>query len=78
METAVIIPNDVFQQAEALARRIGLSRDELYTQALRRLLDASRDDEITRQLNEIYDREDSAPDSALMQMQMTALRQEDW
>lgn len=78
METAVTIPNDVFQQAEALARRIGVSRDELYTQALKQLLETSYDDEITRRLNEVYADENCLPDPVLLQMQMTALTEEDW
>jgi len=78
METAVSIPSDLFQQAEELAQRIGLTRDELYTRALRRLLKAYRDPELTRQLNEIYEHEDSSIDPVLMQMQLMSLDPEEW
>lgn len=83
METAVTIPNEIFQQAESLAGELGLSRNELYAQALSRLLKthqdkARRDEDLTRQLNEIYAEEDSSLDPVLMQMQLTALDPGDW
>jgi len=78
METAVSIPSDLFQQAEELAQRIGLTRDELYTRALRRLLKAYRDADLTRQLNEIYEHVDSSVDPMLMQMQLMSLEPEEW
>ena len=52
MKTAVSIPDDVFNEAEALARRTNVSRSELYASALRALLVA--DANITETLNEIY------------------------
>lgn len=78
METLITIPTDLFQQAEEMAQQLGVSRNELYTDALRRLLKAHRDAELTRQLNEIYEHEDSSLDPVVMQMQLTALQQEDW
>jgi metal-responsive CopG/Arc/MetJ family transcriptional regulator len=38
METAVSIPDEVFEAAEQLARRRNMSRSELYTAALRAML----------------------------------------
>jgi hypothetical protein len=35
METAISIPDDVFGEADKLARRLGKSRSELYSDALR-------------------------------------------
>jgi metal-responsive CopG/Arc/MetJ family transcriptional regulator len=78
MEMAISIPGDIFQRAEELAHKLGLTRDELYTQALRRFLQNYSDEEITRQLNEVYEQEDSSLDPVLMQMQLTALDQEKW
>jgi hypothetical protein len=39
---------------------------------------SERDAELTRQLNEIYEHVDSSLDPVVMQMQMTALDQENW
>jgi hypothetical protein len=54
MKTAVSIPDRVFQSAEKLAARLGVSRSELYARALASLLEKHREDLITAQLNELY------------------------
>ncbi len=38
MKTAISLPDSVFEEAEALAQRLGLSRSELYTKALQAYL----------------------------------------
>lgn len=78
MEVTIIIPDDLFRQAEELAQQLGISRHELYTEAPRRFLKLHRDAELTRQLNELYEHEDSSLDPVVMQMQLTALEREEW
>ena len=51
MKTAVSIPDDVFHEAEELARRCNITRSELYANALRALL--AQDRNITARLDEI-------------------------
>ncbi|HEY4181779.1 MAG TPA: hypothetical protein VGM90_33270 [Kofleriaceae bacterium] len=38
MKTAVSVPDDVFRQAEKLARSRKISRSQLYTEALKRMI----------------------------------------
>ena len=71
MKTAISIPDDVFHQAEYLARKKGLSRSQFYVQALNahieKLSNAQRS--ITDQLNRVYDRDpsyDQAPEMAAL------------
>ena len=52
MKTAVSVPDDVFDQAEQLARRKRMSRSELYTTALRALL--ADDAAVTERLDDVY------------------------
>lgn len=54
MKTAVSIPDRVFETAEKLAARLGVSRSELYARALATLVEKHREDLITARLNEIY------------------------
>ena len=54
MKTAVSIPDRVFESAEKLAARMGVSRSQLYATALASLVDRHREDLITSRLNEIY------------------------
>ena len=52
MKTAVSIPDDVFNEAEELAKRSRISRSELYANALRALL--LEDQGVTESLDRIY------------------------
>ncbi len=78
MKTAISIPDPVFKSAETLAKRLGLSRSELYSRAIVDFVDAHRDDAITEALNAVYANESSAIDPILWQMQMASLPKEDW
>ncbi len=78
METAVSIPNDIYQQAEVFAQKLGLSHDQLIVQALEQWIKTQRDEEIGRRWEEFYAKEDSSLDPVLMQMQLTALEPEEW
>jgi metal-responsive CopG/Arc/MetJ family transcriptional regulator len=77
-EISIALPTDLFQRAEELACKWGISRNELYRRALGHLLAASHETDLTRQLNEVYEHEDSSVDPVMMQMQMMSLKQEDW
>lgn len=78
MEIAITLPNDVVQRAEEASRQLGISLNELCSQALSRFLESQRNVEITRNLNEVYSHIDSSLDPVLMQMQLTALDREEW
>lgn len=54
MKTAVSVPDPVFEAAEALAERMGVSRSQLYTTALEAYLAASPADDVTARLDVVY------------------------
>jgi hypothetical protein len=58
VKTAVSIPDDVFEQAERAAKRLGVSRSELYARAMREFLGARRDAAITASYDEAFADED--------------------
>lgn len=78
MKTAISIPNPVYDAAEDLAKRLGISRSELYVRALLEFLRHYRNDEVTQRLNEVYAREDAKLDPILAQLQWQALPKEEW
>jgi metal-responsive CopG/Arc/MetJ family transcriptional regulator len=78
MKTAVSLPDDLFQMAEATARRLCLSRSELYAKALAEYLNCRQEDAITSRLNDLYSRHDSALDPVLHRAQMKSLKKESW
>ncbi|MUL37255.1 ribbon-helix-helix domain-containing protein [Gloeocapsopsis dulcis] len=82
MKTAISIPNNLFEAAEHFAKRMGLSRSELYAVALREYLQAHRSDRIT-QLDAVYtdmaaDGEDERLDPFFVQLQAHTLPKETW
>lgn len=74
MKIAVSIPDPLFEAAERAARRLGLSRSQLYARALERFIAHEPDDEITARLDEVYAHEPSAIDPELARAQRNALR----
>lgn len=77
MKTAVYIPDAIFEEAEQLARKLGISRSDLYAFALQAFLETHRTEHITEALNRVYSREDSSLDPVLASLQARALSR-DW
>ena len=50
------MPDDLFRLAEAAARRLRVSRSELYAKAIAEYLKRQQDSAITERLNEVYAR----------------------
>ena len=78
MKTAISLPDPVFEAAEALADRLGVSRSELYANALKAYLKKFNRDHILQQLNQVYAEEDSSVDPTLATLQSMSLSHEDW
>jgi len=78
MKIAVSIPDEVFEDAEYLARRQGKTRSKLYADAIAEYVGVYRTESITEQLNAVYRTEDSALDSALELAQYQSLEEEGW
>lgn len=80
MKTAISIPDKVFEAAERTAKRLGVSRSELYVNAIRDYLERHSGERITEQLNEVYSdsRADGDLDPALMNAQTKTVGRDDW
>lgn len=78
MKTAISLPDSVFEEAEALARQLGLSRSELYTKALTAYLRKYNRNQILNKLNQVYSEESSELDPVLAKMQFMSIPREDW
>lgn len=73
MKTAISIPDRLFEDAEQFAKRMGLSRSELYSMALQEYLKVHKREEITKQLDAVYAEEDSSIDPFFVQLQAQTL-----
>ena len=78
MKTAISLPDPIFKAADDLARRLGMSRSQLYTTAVMRFLDSFDDEAVTQALNEVYSESTSSLDSILLHMQLQTLPVEEW
>ena len=54
MKTAISIPEKIFNEAEELAKIMGISRSRLFTLAIKEYLEENNEKDITRRLNELY------------------------
>lgn len=78
MKTAVSIPDTIFRAADSFAKRLGISRSELYATALAEFLSRRRSKQVTARLDSIYDDEDSTLDHEITGMQSRSLPHEKW
>ncbi len=78
MKTDISLPDPIFEAAEALARQLGMSRSELYTEALKSYLQRYNRERILAKLNEVYSEQSSDLDPVMGTMQFMSLPQESW
>ena len=78
MKTAISIPDEVFNKAEELSQRLGISRSELYTKAIANFIQSYRSQTVTEALNQVYAQEESALDEAVVAMQFYSIGSEEW
>ena len=80
MKTAISIPDNLYRAAERAAKRLGLSRSELYRRALGAFLDRHNDKLVTEALDEVYaDPSLSRVDPILDRLQTNSLpSRNDW
>jgi metal-responsive CopG/Arc/MetJ family transcriptional regulator len=75
MKTAISIPDKVFRSADSLARRLGISRSQLYATAISEYLSKYHGKQVTDKLNSIYTEEDSSLPGDLTALQSKSLPQ---
>lgn len=78
MKVAVSIPDAVFKSADELAKRLKVSRSELYAGALEAYLATRGADAIREQLDAVYAVERGNVDPALAAAQLQVLDDEAW
>lgn len=74
MKTAISIPDDLFQQAEETAKKLGIPRSQLFALALEEFIQIHRKDNITQKLNEIYSDRHNQTDENMNDASIASLR----
>jgi len=79
MKTAISIPDELFEAAEKMARKLKMSRSELYQQALTRFLQQHGADMVRESLDRVYAKKSNRgldPMIRIIGEQM--IKEEDW
>ena len=75
MKVAVSVPDEVFEQAEEIAKRLRLPRSRVYTQALAEFVKKHQKEQVAERLAAVYGKEASEADPLLINLQAEALRE---
>jgi antitoxin MazE6 len=78
MKTAISIPDEVFQDAETLARQMSISRSKLYSQALREYISRHAPDSVTEVLDRLCREIDGAADPFVAAASRRILERTEW
>ena len=78
MKTAISIPDDVFEDAEQLARRMKTSRSRLYARAVAEFVARHDDDHITSTMNQVVDEIGEPADAFACEAARRSLERVEW
>lgn len=78
MKTAISLPDELFDAADSLAQRLGVSRSELYARAVAEYLAKHRNEDLTGRLNEVYADEPSGVHPSLRRAQARSVDSAEW
>lgn len=78
MKTAVSLPDELFRQADELAKRLGVPRSQLYARALSQFVAEHSPSQVTAALDELYADADSSLDPNLARIQTSSIGDDEW
>ena len=78
MKVAVSIPDEVFAEAEALAKRLKTSRSQIYSRALGEFIGHHSPDRITQRMNEVIGEVGAEPDVFTVAAGRRVLQKIEW
>ncbi len=78
MKTAVSIPDPVFNEADALAKRMGITRSKLYARALGAFVATQTSDRITQAMNDSIDAAGNGADPFAKEGARRILERSEW
>jgi hypothetical protein len=73
VKTAISLPDPLFEEAERVAARLGLSRSELYARAIARFVREQSGDAITEAINRVVQKIPPALDPVLARLQAASI-----
>ena len=81
MKTAISVPDQLFEEADRLAKRLRKSRSKLYSLALAEFIARHAPDEVTEAMNRVLEKmsaDERLPDAGLQRAARRVLRKVEW
>lgn len=78
MKIAVSVPDELFDAAEVLGKRLGVSRSRLYATALADFVAKHQVRKVTARLDAVYGAEESRLDPAVRRVQARSRPRDSW
>ncbi len=78
MKVALSIPDELFETAELVSKRLGVSRSRLYATALAEFLAKHQSRKVTARLDAVYSGEDSGLDDTTRRLQDRSVSSKSW
>jgi hypothetical protein len=78
MKVAISIPDDLFESAETLGKRLGVPRSRLYATAIADFVAKHRGRKVTEVLDRLYGAQDSHLDSRVQRVQRRSIERNTW
>lgn len=78
MKTAISVPNDVFELSEKLAKKLKVSRSQIFAMGVKKLAEEYDEEDLIANINKVCEKVDTSVDPVLFKMAMMALPKEEW
>jgi len=78
MKVAVSIPDDIFAEAEALAKRLKTSRSDIFSRALGEFIGHHAPDRVTDLMNDVVREVGEEPDAFRVAASRRVLKNSEW
>ena len=78
MKTAISLSDSLFEHAETTAKKLGISRSNLFARALKEYLENHNPTEVTQKLDQIFTESSNSLDPIISRMQFDTIKKEDW
>jgi hypothetical protein len=75
MKTAISVPDEIFESADALAGKLHVTRSKLYSMALEQFIKENEKENITQKINEYIEKYGQPVDQAFLDFGLREMRE---
>jgi metal-responsive CopG/Arc/MetJ family transcriptional regulator len=78
MKTAISVPDDVFELSERLAKKLKVSRSQIFAMGVKKMGEEYDEEEIIARINAVCKEVDTSLDPAVRNYQSKIVQREEW